>query len=393
MPRPRDPVADLLTALRAGQNPSIDEIVRYFPEQEQVQLRDELHTARRLFWASLSQVSDAAVSRAAERVKKARESLSAAATLAAVVRDLPRTFGHNVDALLDHLVSTAGLALRTSSAGAFAQPVVQYRGRSTDTAPKVVPKAILAARLQRVPQAAARLLEAAMVEEPPIHLEEISSVAGVAVTKVDLEDCDGCTFQFEEGPVICLNTSVQSLLRQRFTWAHELGHAVLHREQPQWRDTFDILERAWDMSENAEEAEANLFASELLLPRTMLKKDDLLDKEFDFGLLDEVADRYQVSYTAATVRFVNTTDTKVAVFLVQAQQILWGLRSGQYYVRPRRGGIHHESALALEKPSEEYYSDAPAKAWVGENSWGQVEEMGLPLGNGYWLIAVTPVED
>jgi len=391
MPRPHDPVADFIKALRAGRNPSIDEAVARSAEQEREQLRNELICARRLYLASLSCVSDATLDRAAGRVKKAFQKASGAAALTAAVRALPRDLAHNANALLEYLVSAAGLVLRQQPDARIAQPVVQFRTRSSDVSP-AVPKALQAARLKQVPDLAGRLLRDAAVEVPPVDLDVISSVAGVAVTQAELEDCDGCTFQFEQGPVVCLSTAVENHLRRRFTWAHELGHALLHRENPQWRDTTDMIERAWGLSSTEEEMEANLFASELLLPRVMLKADGVLAREFDFDLMGEIAERYQVSYTAATVRYVKTTDAAVAVFLVHGQQIIWGLRSDPYHVRLRRGRIHPESALLLEKRSEEYYSDAPEKAWIEGDGWGQVDEMGLPIGSGYWLIAVAPAE-
>jgi len=59
-------------------------------------------------------------------------------------------------------------------------------------------------------------------------------------------------------------------LRQTFTIAHELGHAVLHRE---WAnsDEYRVLMRD-DQTDHGEphEKEANAFAANLLVPREML---------------------------------------------------------------------------------------------------------------------------
>ena len=59
-------------------------------------------------------------------------------------------------------------------------------------------------------------------------------------------------------------------LRQTFTIAHELAHALLHKE---WAGTDDYKVFWRDMSRNSDdphEKEANAFAANLLVPRKML---------------------------------------------------------------------------------------------------------------------------
>ncbi len=59
----------------------------------------------------------------------------------------------------------------------------------------------------------------------------------------------------------------ESLVRQRFTLAHEIGHAVLHKAE----DRVDYR-RTMATSEDPKEREANRFASELLMPTDLFRK-------------------------------------------------------------------------------------------------------------------------
>lgn len=58
------------------------------------------------------------------------------------------------------------------------------------------------------------------------------------------------------------------LARRRFTAAHELGHAVLHRDQLVWADK-SVLEAA--EADDPKEREANRFAAELLMPEDVIR--------------------------------------------------------------------------------------------------------------------------
>ena len=60
------------------------------------------------------------------------------------------------------------------------------------------------------------------------------------------------------------------LARRRFTAAHELGHAVLHRAS-MGATLQDATIEETDGPLNAMEAEANRFAAELLMPEVILR--------------------------------------------------------------------------------------------------------------------------
>lgn len=77
--------------------------------------------------------------------------------------------------------------------------------------------------------------------------------------------------------------------RRRFTLAHELGHALLHREQ---------------FPDDDAEKEANEFASEFLAPASAFKKD--VKKPITLPLLGDLKRKWKISMAAALYR-ANTT--------------------------------------------------------------------------------------
>ena len=113
-------------------------------------------------------------------------------------------------------------------------------------------------------------------------------------------------------PIIGVN-ALHHPNRQRFTMAHEIGHLLLHRteitKEIHVDKEFPMLMRDSVSSAgvNEMEIEANLFASELLMPVEFLAKS--LDAEpFDIddeGAVRALAKEYKVSASAMRFRLGN----------------------------------------------------------------------------------------
>ncbi|MDR3313003.1 MAG: ImmA/IrrE family metallo-endopeptidase [Oscillospiraceae bacterium] len=102
---------------------------------------------------------------------------------------------------------------------------------------------------------------------------------------------------FGTGHLIVMN-SCDSAGRQRFTIAHELAHYVLHREGN------EPIYAHRDAGQNdGIEREANIFASNLLMPTALMEKFLRgLDGYPQSVLADQVASAFAVSHEAALVR-------------------------------------------------------------------------------------------
>lgn len=130
------------------------------------------------------------------------------------------------------------------------------------------------------------------IDELPVDLVTICrALRFVAVRSTKLPGFDGCHLRFDtSGRTLILLNSNMCHCRKRFTLAHEIGHILLGHLPAQLQGGSIVEARhAW------QEAEANRFASELLMPLPALKK---------FGMLtvEGIAQVFDVSPAAARIK-------------------------------------------------------------------------------------------
>jgi Zn-dependent peptidase ImmA (M78 family) len=128
---------------------------------------------------------------------------------------------------------------------------------------------------RRVDSAAARLLADHGFSKAPVDVEALARANGVVVVRRRFEDADvsGILFRDTHHQVIGVN-SAHSLLRQRFTIAHELGHWTLHPGRELILDVpvrVNLRDKTSSMASDLEEIEANAFAAALLMPEQMIR--------------------------------------------------------------------------------------------------------------------------
>ena len=111
------------------------------------------------------------------------------------------------------------------------------------------------------------------ITEPPVNPVEISRSKGVSVVFVEFSgEANRISgfFDFEEN-MIYVNKH-EFPLRQTFTVAHELGHALLHQDWAASEQYKILLRDSGYDGTDVYEKEANAFAAHLLVPRFMLDK-------------------------------------------------------------------------------------------------------------------------
>lgn len=144
-------------------------------------------------------------------------------------------------------------------------------------------------------------------ESPPVDLDAVARRLDVEIRRMDLEpDVSGILYRTPERRVIVVNAA-QSLARQRFSIAHEIGHLLLHRGEAVHVDAgfkVNLRDARSSSAEDVEEVEANAFAANLLMPADWLRQDvehsslDLADDD----ALSALAARYGVSTQALAFR-------------------------------------------------------------------------------------------
>ena len=128
--------------------------------------------------------------------------------------------------------------------------------------------------------------------------------------------------------------------RLRFSFAHELGHYLINEHYRALSDlsikpipsfqTFDMVYK--------HEVEADYFASCLLMPEERILK-DIEKQKFSFTVIDEIARKYNVSHTAALLRFIGIGNHPLMIVCTRASKIRWMRYSFDFPFEYVLGGI------------------------------------------------------
>ena len=154
---------------------------------------------------------------------------------------------------------------------------------------------------------------------------------------------------------IIYNNTIRSRGRINFTLAHEFGHYLLHREALAngiqcGRD--DMM--GWEAAYGQMEAEANEFASYLLMPRNLFEN-QIKGKTLNLHLIQKVADYFDVSVTAALLKWITFTDKRAMMVVTRDGFVTWARSSDNLFksgvfLRPKQETIELPSqSLAARK--------------------------------------------
>jgi len=119
--------------------------------------------------------------------------------------------------------------------------------------------------------------------------------------------------------------------RTRFSLAHELGHFLIDEHYNLLRDESIRPQPSFQNynMENRMEVEADYFASCLLMPESRIRK-DLERRKFTFALIDEISKKYNVSSTAALLRFIAINTYPIMVVCSRDSKIAWYRKSDDF---------------------------------------------------------------
>lgn len=187
-----------------------------------------------------------------------------------------------------------------------------------------------------------------------IVLEDIAYALGIEVTYRPLTGADAHLVRVGHKGGITISDRIMERGRQRFAIAHEIGHWELHADRTQV--FLCTAEDMRDYQSSPEEIEANIFASELLMPmRMMLPKYRTMAP--GLAVPEDIAGRFDVSLTAATLRYVTKFNLPLMVVFSGNGRVNWWRRNDD-----QMEYLFLEQAQALSAESR------AAQAAVGEGS-------------------------
>lgn len=175
----------------------------------------------------------------------------------------------------------------------------------------------------------------------PMPLQEIAKDEGICVIYDDYgaNTFDGMTwYEIEQDKFfIHINTERGNTpynVKGRFTLAHELGHYFIesHREALENGCMKPHIHRYEPFGKNEEwliEREADEFAASLLMPSTQFMK-DFKGSILSGKLVQSVADKYKVSFSACALRYLKLNIIPVILVFAHKGKVLWQMRSDDF---------------------------------------------------------------
>lgn len=199
-----------------------------------------------------------------------------------------------------------------------------------------------------------------------IVLEDIAYALGIEISYRPLTGADAHLVRAGNKGGITIRDSIKERGRQRFAIAHEIGHWELHADRTQV--FLCTNEDMRDYQSSPEEIEANLFASELLMPmRMMLPNFRTMGPSLAVSVA--IAEHFDVSLTAATLRYVSKFKLPLMVVFSANGRVTWWRRNDEQmeyiFLEPAQT-ISEESRAALAAAggkSDTALIPVPWEAW------------------------------
>ena len=127
---------------------------------------------------------------------------------------------------------------------------------------------------------------------------------------------------------IIYNCDIQSQGRVNFTLAHELGHYLMHRERYSSGHTCkNTYSTKHCENQDQIERDADIFAKELLMPLDDFRQQISPKDSPTIEDLGRCAKRYNVSLTAAVLRWLEFTKRRAILVVSRDEFILWAKSS------------------------------------------------------------------
>ena len=142
------------------------------------------------------------------------------------------------------------------------------------------------------------------------RLEAILPEIGLTLHYRDARSYEGALLRFKGIPrgYIVLSTHVRENSRRRFTLAHEVGHYVLPDQQELCQPCTKMQIESWEDDLSKPEIAANRFSAEILMPRSLVRLEDMPT----FESIKELARACDTSLTASASRLAELSSFRVA---------------------------------------------------------------------------------
>lgn len=175
---------------------------------------------------------------------------------------------------------------------------------------------------------AARIMRARSKHAGPIDVDGLAAQCGILVERGELIGAVARLTSLPGGGVIRLAAAESISGRDRFSIAHEIGHAVLHPAVgPCTEEDLTDLH-----SDKGREREANAFAAELLMPQLEVRR-FLGRRAYNPDAVRDIADRFKVSLTSAAIAGLEATTEACALLMCDRTKVRWRTLNDEFMLR------------------------------------------------------------
>ena len=192
--------------------------------------------------------------------------------------------------------------------------------------------------------------------------------------------------------------------RTRFTLAHELGHYVHPMHHGDQHGSFFCKSKDMNLSQNNVnsvrdniEAQANMFAAELIMPSIHLRKQYLEIDQLTTESIIQLSDDFLVSHEATFRRIVEKSKNRIAAYYAHENKVRYFSKSDSFpFPKLRKGDMlpteSPSSQLQLPDNTSSTAEPIDQSLWLYKKSLGQLIEQTFVQENGYQitLLKVVP---
>ena len=214
---------------------------------------------------------------------------------------------------------------------------------------------------------ARRVLEELDLEHPTdVPIEILAQMRGAFVKDGTLRGCQGRLTRLDRMAIITVSDAIEYAERRRYVIAHELGHLELHPDSNHIEvcTAADIKE----IYDEGTEVEANTFASELLMPESLWLPEVDVERPC-WEAIRLLAAEYEVSLTAAAIRFVKLSPDRCAVVSCANKRVQWSVQSKDFkwFIHSKGTELDNWSLASnyfTDKPVPRAMESISASAWL-----------------------------
>jgi Zn-dependent peptidase ImmA (M78 family) len=159
-------------------------------------------------------------------------------------------------------------------------------------------------------------------------LDEIAAALNIYVKEAVITGSEGRILIRKNSAVITISSEITHPGKRNFVLSHEIGHFLLHKQvSPLYCDTDQTLA---DWYRNGpQEQQANQFATALLMPSELFRNQ--VDRHrLNLTLIESIAHFFQVSLTAAFLRYVELGSYPCMVIYMEDGQVKWKRNSADF---------------------------------------------------------------